>query len=303
MQDTGSGIAAADLPNIFDAFVQADYKRQFIEGSGLGLAISRQFARLMAGDIVATSVEGQGSTFVCTVQIQPLEAAVSAPPHPLNSVIGLKLEQPTYRILVAEDVLENRRLLMHFLQAVGFEVLEATNGKEAIAQWQQHSPDVILMDLQMPQMDGLSATRAIRKLSGTKTSPIIIAVTASAFDDDRTASLEAGCNDFMSKPFQASLLFELIHQHLGVDYDYADSINLGYSAPVAVQPKPVTSQDLMVMDREWRQQLHDAALVINEENLYSLLDEIPDHYSDLAIALRYLVDNFQLEAIVNLTSK
>ncbi len=303
VQDTGSGIAAADLPKIFDAFVQADYKRQFIEGSGLGLAISRQFARLMAGDIVATSVEGQGSTFVCTVQIQPLEAAVSAPPHPLNSVIGLKLEQPTYRILVAEDVLENRRLLMHFLQAVGFEVLEATNGKEAIAQWQQHSPDVILMDLQMPQMDGLSATRAIRKLSGTKTSPIIIAVTASAFDDDRTDSLEAGCNDFMSKPFQASLLFELIHQHLGVNYDYADSANLGYSASVAAQPKPVTSQDLMVMDREWRQQLHDAALVINEEKLYSLLDEIPDHYSDLAIALRYLVDNFQLEAIVNLTSK
>jgi light-regulated signal transduction histidine kinase (bacteriophytochrome)/CheY-like chemotaxis protein len=302
VQDTGSGIATDDLATVFDAFVQVDRKRQFIEGSGLGLAISRQFARLMNGDIVATSIEEQGSTFVCTVQLQLLDHLIPTPVHVSNPIIGLKPGQPNYRILVAEDVPENRMLLTHLLRSVGFEVYEATNGQEAIAQWQKHSPHIILMDLQMPEMDGLAATQAIRTSSGEPAIPIIIAVTANAFDEDRVASLNGGCNDFMSKPFQTSQLFELIHQYLGVDYIYADNASLTSSYSSSMMSVPVRTQDLMVMPQEWRQQLRDAALVINEERLCQLLDEIPHHHSDLAIALRHLIDNFQLETIVNLTS-
>jgi CheY-like chemotaxis protein len=137
-------------------------------------------------------------------------------------VIGLESGQPQYRILVVDDRLESRVLLVKLLTSVGFEVLEAVNGQEAIELWSSWEPHLIWMDMRMPVMDGYEATKRIKAdLKGQATA--IVALTASAFEEERSVVLSAGCDDFVRKPFRESVIFEKMAQHLGVRYIYAES--------------------------------------------------------------------------------
>lgn len=163
VEDTGIGIATTDLDQLFEAFVQAGPGRRSQEGTGLGLPISRQFVRLMGGDITVTSNVGQGSTFCFAIVAQPgLGTTSSLSQQQARRVIGL-VTQPTYRILVAEDKWENRQLLVKLLAGIGFLVQEAANGLEAITLWESWQPHLILMDMQMPELDGYAATQQIRQ--------------------------------------------------------------------------------------------------------------------------------------------
>jgi CheY-like chemotaxis protein len=129
--------------------------------------------------------------------------------------------QPIYRILIVEDSRVNRLLLVKLLQPLGFEVREVVDGQEAVAVWQSWQPHLILMDIQMPVMDGYEATQIIKQMpNGQET--VIIALTASAFDEQREAILKAGCDDFIRKPFQEEILFAKIAEHLGVRYIYSE---------------------------------------------------------------------------------
>ncbi len=295
--DTGPGIHPQDLQSIFDAFQQTERTRQFTEGSGLGLSISRQFARMMGGELSVQSQIGQGSTFTCVVPLG-LAHDVDEQLEPLaQSVIALKPHHQPVRILVAEDVAESRLLLVKLLESVGFQVWEAVNGEAAIALWVQCQPDLVLMDLQMPGMDGLEATRAIRQAEGTERRSVILVLSASAFHNDRKASFEAGCDDFLSKPFQSDVLLQRIGKHLNLEYIYADAIDSLNVGTI----RPLNSEDLRCMPRDWQVKLREAAIIIDEAKLYDLVAEIPSQSSDLAVSLTYLIDNFQLEAIVNLT--
>ncbi|HEY9602542.1 MAG TPA: response regulator [Allocoleopsis sp.] len=259
VEDTGCGIAPNELPTIFDPFVQTKTGRQSMQGTGLGLAISQQFVRLMGGDIAVSSQLGHGTTFTFDIQACSVASVQEKTISTTQRVIGLQPNQPNYRILVVEDVRVNRRLLVKLLGAVGFEVQEAENGQQGIDVWERWQPHLIFMDMQMPVMDGYEATKEIKKAQARKllakrgevqdekslessfqlqnceyrtddllhpssltnhTSTVIIALTASAFEEQRLAILEAGCDDFLRKPFREEQLFEKIAHYIGVRYTY-----------------------------------------------------------------------------------
>ncbi|PHM07494.1 ATP-binding protein [Nostoc sp. 'Peltigera malacea cyanobiont' DB3992] len=298
VEDTGCGIAQSDIEAVFQAFTQTESGRQ-AKGTGLGLSISRQFARLMGGDITARSILNQQSTFICEVLLSLVSSVDIIAPETTGAVIGLEPGQPSYRILVAEDVRENRLLLVRLLELVGFEVCAVENGKEAIALWSEWHPHLILMDIEMPVMNGYESTRQIRGMEGGK-EVVIIAVTAYAFEEDYTTSIQAGCNDHITKPFLEAVLFDRIAHYLGVRYRYSEEVLPGLDQQTLVH-KSLTAKDLQVMSPEWMIQAHQAALDLNDTELHNLIAQIPNQEQVLANALKYLVDNFQMEAIATLT--
>ncbi|MDF0554563.1 response regulator [Kamptonema sp. UHCC 0994] len=298
VEDTGCGIALSDLASIFEAFMQTDRGRH-AQGTGLGLSISRQFARLMGGDITVQSTLNQGSIFTCKAILHLPESVDLIESKVNHHVISLEPGQKTYRILVAEDVPVNRQLLVTVLESVGFEVSAVTNGVEAIARWQNWHPHLIFMDIQMPEMDGYEATRQIRAKGG-KDNVAIVALTAYAFEEDRTASLQAGCDDYIAKPFTETVLFDKIAHYLGVRYCYAETSSLKPQS-VTLQQKTLSPQDLKIMPLNWVTQVNEAALDLNDTRLRQLIAQIPSENQFLVEALTNLVDRFQLEAIAVLT--
>ncbi len=311
VQDMGCGIASRDWEAIFETFMQTQQGRQ-AQGTGLGLSISRQFARLMGGNIIVQSTVNVGSTFTCHVLLHPPKTMPLVEPEIAPLVIGLELGQPTYRILVVEDGLENRQLLQALLEPIGFEVHIAENGLEALTQWQQWHPHLIFMDIQMPLMNGHEATRRIReeeekqlneatrtaKSLLPRTPTKIIALTAYAFEDDRTTSLQAGCNDYIAKPFTASVLLEMMARHLGLRYCYDTETS---AAPDLPERQPLSQQDLHVMSVEWITQVHEASLDLDDGKIRQLMAQIPQASSRLLEGMAFLVDNFQLETLAHLT--
>lgn len=221
VEDSGPGISPDDLGRIFEPFVQAVEGRQDQEGTGLGLSISRQFALLMGGDIAVESEQGDGSTFVLDVPLQPIETADLPGSTIRRRAIGLEPGQPTYRLLVVDDKEVNRQLLRRMLEPFAFEVREAANGAEAVDEWKTWEPHLIWMDIRMPMMDGYEATRAIKaSLKGQAT--VIIAVTASALEEDRAVILSEGCDGYIRKPFREEELIEALSTHLGVRFVYEE---------------------------------------------------------------------------------
>ena len=219
--DTGKGISEEELPKLFQKFVQTETGKGSSEGTGLGLTISRSFIQYMGGDISVTSEVNKGTTFhfhiiVDVCESQEFVQAAAAP----KQVIGLAPGQATRRILIVDDQMVNRMLLMRLLKPVGFELCEAENGRDALEKWATFEPDMILMDQDMPEMNGMDATRAI--LSRTDSPPIIVALTAYAMEEARREILAAGCTDFLSKPFKNDELFGLFERYLDVRYVYKE---------------------------------------------------------------------------------
>src|SRR5688572_22473179 len=221
IEDTGPGISPDDQDKLFRQFEQTKTGQQAGTGTGLGLAISREFVCLMGGDITVHSQVGKGSVFVIHLPLKEGEArAVEAKGTPRH-VLRLQPGQATCRVLIADDVEDNRQLLAQLLAPVGFEVRLATNGAEAVREFEQWRPHLILMDFRMPEMDGDEAIRRIRAAAGGK-EPKIIAVTASAMDENRLDLMAIGADDFIGKPFREAELFQKIHAHVGVQYLYAE---------------------------------------------------------------------------------
>lgn len=299
IEDTGQGIAVEEIGSLFDPFVQTQTGRQSMEGTGLGLPISRQFVRLMGGDISVSSTFGAGSVFAFNIKINPADFSnIAIRKLQVQRVIGLEENQPKYRILVVEDSAVNRLLLLKILCPLGFEVKEAANGQEAISLWQVWQPHLIWMDIQMPIIDGYEATRAIKQMA-IGHSPTIIALTASAFEEQREAILNAGCDDFVRKPFQAEVLLEKIALHLGVRYVYEKP-----KVSQALAPRKVLQPEFLgVMSKEWRKNLYQSAEACQDEEILMLLEQIPEEYSYIKLALVDLVDNFRLDVIFDLSEK
>ncbi len=219
VRDTGPGIESHDLETIFDPFVQASTTSEAQEGTGLGLTISLQFANVMGGELFAESEPGVGSSFYLKLPVSGLDRVATGSDAPIRRVVGLVPGQSDYRVLVVDDKEVNRKLLVKMLAPIGFEVREASHGREALEIWDGWDPQVILMDMRMPVMDGYEATRQIRgSTKGQAT--CIIALTASALEEDREFILSEGCDAYIRKPFQEVELFETIERHVGVKYVY-----------------------------------------------------------------------------------
>jgi len=206
--DTGIGIDAEAVQRLFSAFEQADHSttRKY-GGTGLGLAITRRLAELMGGDVGVESTPGVGSTFWFTARLKKGDEAASTEPI-MQSDAEARIRQhySGSRILVADDEPINREVAQIQLAAAGLAVDMAQDGAEAVAMAGRMAYAAILMDMQMPNMDGLDATRQIRELPGYRQTPII-AMTANAFVEDKARCMEAGMNDFLIKPFDPDTLF------------------------------------------------------------------------------------------------
>lgn len=277
--DTGVGIADDELPNLFNLFTQACAGRQSFEGTGLGLAISRQFVQLMQGDIHLSSKEGQGTK----VQIQiPVKIAVTPPAQRCNSpgtVVSLAHDQAEQRILIAEDHPENRQLMVKLLQSVGFQVRAAEDGQSVIDLWRTWHPHLILMDWQMPVLNGYQTTQQIRYLEAQCSTPlsteertVIIALTASVFESTQKESQEAGCDSFICKPFKEEELFNVLATFLGVEYIYDPTQD---EASNESEVKTWTDLEIQQLLSLWPADhlldLKQAAITLEEEAVFHLL--------------------------------
>ncbi|AFZ18724.1 response regulator [Allocoleopsis franciscana] len=314
VEDTGFGIAPEEMDSLFEPFLQTQTGRQALEGTGLGLPIARQFVQLMGGDIRVSSHLGKGSIFHFEIEVDIAQEPKIVTTQASRRVIGLESGQPKYRILVVDDRLESRVLLVKLLASVGFEVLEAVNGQEAIELWSSWEPHLIWMDMRMPVMDGYEATKRIKAdLKGQATA--IVALTASAFEEERSVVLSAGCDDFVRKPFRESVIFEKMTQHLGVRYIYAESASSAseggrqkmesepgdssYPADSAV-PYILEPSSFYVMPIEWVQELYQAAVTIDNERILQLIEQIPAAHNPLAKVIADLVNNFRCDKILDL---
>ncbi len=320
VEDSGQGISAAELATIFDPFVQSETGRKSQKGTGLGLPISRKFVQLMGGDLSVDSALDEGSCFHFDIWATFVEQATQTR-SPERYVVGLAPNQPTYRMLVVDDVMANQQLLGQLLAPLGFEIDYASNGQEAIARWTQGRPHLIWMDIRMPVMDGYEAVRCIREADSTATQspnqhdpPIIIAITASAFEEERAKVLAAGCNDFIRKPLQRQELLDKIAKHLGVDYIYSTETdpsvstqpNQDDSEEVKVDPQSgavLTAADLREMPEDWRQHLYDAATQADGRAILTLIEAIPEHHLDMRHQLTALVNDFRYDILMTIAQQ
>ena len=212
VEDTGIGITPEQLPRLFQAFGQADASitRKF-GGTGLGLVISQRLARLMGGECGVESEPGVGSTFWFTVRLLRGHGVLPAQPMDTTTDAEMQLRQRHRgaRILLVEDNEVNLEVALAMLHGIGMDVETAMDGRAAVRLAADGVYDLVLMDMQMPEMGGLEATRAIRGLRGWQARPIL-ALTANAFDEDRQACAAAGMDDFITKPMEVGRLYETL---------------------------------------------------------------------------------------------
>jgi signal transduction histidine kinase/CheY-like chemotaxis protein len=300
VEDTGPGIAENELEELFEAFKQTATGRQMQEGSGLGLAISHMFVHLLGGDLTVCSTVGQGSVFKFDIQVQCAAVADVPVSQPRQRVIGLEPDQPSYRILIAEDRLENRRLLVKLLEPIGFEVREAVNGQEGIEIWEAWDPHLVWMDMRMPVMDGYEATKRIKSTTKGQAT-VVVALTASVFEEQRTVVLSAGCDDFVRKPFRDKDIFDVLHRHLGVRFLYAGQDQETATPRHDSMPKDLTPTALRNLPAQWLSDMHQAANRADMDRMLSLLTDIETDYAQLAQELQTLIQDFRLDELIALT--
>ena len=292
ISDTGSGIAGEDMDRLFEAFAQLERGRYSQDGTGLGLPISRKFAQVMGGDISVKSELGRGTTFLLHIQAGLTEHSAIAEQHSAlrKRAIALEPGQPLYNMLIVDDVPNNRQLLVKLLSPFGFALREAENGREAVEIWEEWRPHLIWMDIRMPMLDGYEAAKKIRELGTGSREPIIIALSASVFEEERLTALSKGCDDFLRKPFREADMLELLRKHLGVRFVYEEE------AERDVTPEPqaeVLNPDaLAALPEALLAKLEYAALTSDMREISVLTAEIRRYDALIADAVAYLADHF-----------
>ncbi len=212
VEDTGIGINNDELIKIFDAFEQAKKGEKSKEGTGLGLAISQKFIHLMGGEITVESVVNQGSKFTFTLSIKLGVAPINQPEKILVKQPATSIPNQKLRLLLAEDNLINQKVALKMLSRLGYDADVVNNGKEALLALQDKIYDIVLMDIQMPEMDGVTATKEIYVNFAPEKRPIIIAVTANAMQEDCDLYMSIGMSDFVPKPIQLELLKSVLNR-------------------------------------------------------------------------------------------
>jgi signal transduction histidine kinase/CHASE2 domain-containing sensor protein/DNA-binding NarL/FixJ family response regulator len=311
VEDTGPGIAPEEIHNLFRPFVQTTTGRQANEGTGLGLTISRKFVSLMGGDITVRSLIGHGSTFKFEIWVDTASSEDILPLVEHQHVIALAPSQPGYRILIVEDQWENSQLVVRLLTRLGFVTREASNGEIGVSLWQSWKPNLILMDMRMPVMNGEEATRRIRameqmdrtlQISPTK----IIALTASVFEDTQLTALAAGCDDFLRKPIEEEKLLAKLAKHLGAQYIYENTVvkNDRDSGKNEESTGAANLHHLLAqMSPDWIQQLHEASIKGFDQQILQLVEQIPASQTLLATTLTDWSQEFRFDKITDLTKQ
>jgi signal transduction histidine kinase/DNA-binding response OmpR family regulator/HAMP domain-containing protein len=297
--DTGIGITPQELAEIFQPFTQTTSGRELHQGTGLGLAICQQFVRLLGGELSVQSTLGQGSTFAFVIPVQVAEMADVPAARTPYRVLGLAPGQRSYRLLVVDDQLESRQWVSRLLTSYGLEVRQAVNGEEAIQMWQSWQPHLIWMDMRMPVLDGSEATRRIKALPGGAET-IIVALTASAFEEDRARLLAMGCNDFLRKPVSPLDLVSVLEKHLGVHFQLED---LPAEAEPASTSKPAPALLFSVwqtLPGDWIAALRQAAVEADFDQINDLVAQISSSQPELAERIISLTRNYDVRGLLAL---
>jgi CheY-like chemotaxis protein len=299
VQDTGAGISPDDLAVIFEPFVQVGEGRSMPHGTGLGLPISRELVHMMGGELTAASagIAGEGSRFEFELPLPstPLANDIELPGQSLRA-IALAPGQPEFRVLVAEDHAESRKLLADLLTQLGFSVRTAENGLEAIQVWTEWQPHLIWMDMRMPVMDGHEATRRI-KATPQGQATVIIALTANVLAEQRAAVLADGCHDLVGKPFRAEEIVGCLVKHLGVRMEYAYGARAG-ALPAVAPVEWAALLDAGDLPAGWSEQVRNAAVAADAAHLLQLAAAVESQQPALAAALRTWATEFDYDAVL-----
>ena len=298
--DTGKGIAETELERLFSPFVQTKSGIQSEGGTGLGLAISSQFAHLMGGKIQVNSIVGEGSTFAFDILVELADSATEIVIGAAKRVRYLAPEQPEYRVAVVDDRDTNRQALTQLLESVGFKPRTANNGKEALALWQEWQPDLIWMDMRMPVMDGYEATQLIKNRPNIKQT-VVIAITASAFEEQREKILSAGCDDFVAKPFTEQTIFDKLTKYLGVKYVYEEEYREKTIKKVEYDSKTLSAIDLANLSPDLVRELNQAAIAVDAEQIEYSIAQIPNSQQHIAKVISEMLAKYDFDAIIDLT--
>lgn len=294
VEDTGVGIAPEELEQLFQPFTQTQSGKKVQEGTGLGLTISHKFVQLMGGELKVQSLVDQGSTFWFEITV-PIVLPEELPHRETTqqSMIVIEPEQSSLRILVVDDHELNRKLLVELLQPIGFAVTTAVNGREAISLWQTWQPDLILMDLKMPEMSGVEAIKVIKNDPNSQTK--IIALTASALETEKNSVMTLGCDDFMGKPFKTDELLVMMAKHLGLCYTCAEA-----HTGETLLPRLTLNNDVFEqISDELLKSLEQSILEIDLDKISNIIEQIGQENELLAQTIEQHVNNFEYEHILN----
>ena len=302
VRDTGIGIAPEDLKTIFEPFQQVEPKPEHTQGTGLGLAISKKLIEMMGGRLEVESEVSQGSLFMADVAFSIADSPATVPKHQTSFITGYT--GPRRNVLIADDNSENRSVLRYLLTPLKFGIVEACNGQEAVEKMLTLHPDVILMDMVMPILDGFESTRKIRNYesrmrqspSSAPVLPVhtpIIAITAKAFVNDKKKCLNAGCDDFIPKPLNVDELLEKLQRLLSLEWLYKDTQSgMGESENTASPPAPPDAEDLKTLI-----QLASVGDIRSIRRFVSELAKLESRMQPFAAQLNLLAQQFQIDKI------
>ncbi len=297
IEDTGVGIEQNKLEEIFDPFQQVGEKSYSIEGTGLGLAISQKIVNLMGGELHVESAPDKGSVFRFELNFSIIEGHIPQKTIDRHKIVGYKGKRRT--VLVVDDLLENRAVLASMLLNIGFEIIEAENGQECLERFFDDRPEVILLDLYMPVMNGFEAAKRIRA-SEEIYNTTIIAVSASGFEDIRNKSFEAGSNEFLIKPIQLDELLELLRIYLHLEWIYDEAEEKEYKESHQEQLQPEAA---LFLPQEAAEELLKLAQRGNIKKILAKLVELEglgEQYLPLLDTLKTLAKNFQIDKILEM---
>ena len=292
VEDTGAGIPDTDMDRIFDPFQQAATGVK-AGGTGLGLTISRKFVEMMGGELTVTSQVGAGSCFRFEVLMAQAEDIVEQEKPALRCVIGLEPGAGPFRILVVDDMPDNRALLCELLRPVGFEIAEASNGVEALDIFDSWSPHAVLMDMRMPIMDGYEATRRIKATAAGSAIPVI-AITASTLEDALEQVMATGIYDYLCKPFRTEDLFEMLGKCLSLRYVFADDTA---DAPGHIKAAPLTAESITALPKDIIEAMRQAVEEGDMARLTELVAQVEKIDSTTARGLQMLTDRYDYEKL------
>lgn len=294
VSDTGFGISEAEQQKIFEPFHQTHGHSTAIEGTGLGLAITDKFIRMMDGRIDVESEVGKGSTFTVELNL-PVLPALSEPTSELNqrTVRCLAEGQEHTKVLIVEDHAHNRALLQRVMEGAGFDVKVAENGQIAVDVATEFRPDFVWMDMRLPIMNGMTATKIIKQLDAAY-NPVIVALTTSLADGEDVKAIEFGCEEVMLKPFRETDLFTKMAELLNIEFIYHD--NLENDDVTAISTEQIISE-LKSLNSDQQLRLNNAILELDVEQALSLLDQYFETGNDLHNTIGSMIKEYQFDEL------
>ncbi len=293
--DTGVGIADKEMNRLFHPFEQT-LSGQVKGGTGLGLALSWEYARLMGGHLSAASEPGKGSLFSFSCRLEEGCESSLERGEDMRRVVGLVPDSGPKTLLVVDDQEESRRFVAELLSLVGFGICEAANGEEALAVFAAEGPDLVLMDMRMPVLDGYAATRRLKATPAGRKTPVIV-LSASGLAEEREKILATGADEFICKPFRERELFDAIGRLLGIKYRYAEMMK---GAPPFAETAKLTSADLEGLPTALRAELRQALFALNVGAIRNAIDRVCSIDAPVGEAMLRLAMDYQFEILLGL---